>query len=85
MTSRIVLALALLVGSGIAPVFAAPYQQDVSISSGVNLRNPIYGDPGLRSANPHWTARQWARADRQGLGTENGNQPDRAEAGGGAR
>ena len=33
----------------------------------------------------HQTAHQWARVDRQAPGTENGNQPDRAEAGGGSR
>jgi len=75
----------MLTGIGIAPVFAAPYQQGAPVTSEPAGRNPIDGDPGSQTVNPHRTAKEWARADRQGPGTENGNQPDRAEAGGGAR
>ncbi len=83
MMSKTVLALTLLSCIATGPVFAQPIQQSTSVTAETGVRKPIYGDPGVRRFNPHWTARQWARADRQGPGTENGNQPDRAEAGGG--
>jgi len=70
---------------GVAPALAAPYQQSLSITAQPDARSPVYGDPGARTFNPHWTVRQWALADHQGPNTENGNQPDRAEAGAGAR
>ncbi len=85
MTSRVILALAMLMGSAIAPVVATPVQQGLSVVGEPGVRSPVLGDPGTRSVNPHWTAAQWARADRQGSGTMDGNQPDRAEAGAGAR
>ena len=79
------MALTMLIGSGIAPVFATPNPQGLTITGESASRNPILGDPGSRTVNPHWTAQQWAQADRQNPGTMNGNQPDRAEAGGGGR
>ena len=85
MTLRIILTMAMLIGVGAAPALAAPLQQSLEVTQEPGVRSPIDGDPGVRSFNPHWTARQWARADRQGPGTENGNQPDRAAAGGGGR
>ena len=85
MTSRIVLAAAMLMSVGAGSVFAAPNQQALSIPVAQDVRSPSAGDPAARAVNPHWTPQQWVRADRQGPGTANGNQPDRAEAGAGAR
>jgi hypothetical protein len=85
MTSRVILALAMLISLGAAPVFAAPDQQGQPMMVVQDVRSPAYGDLGARAATPHWTALQWARADHQAPGTVNGNQPDRAEAGSGAR
>ncbi len=49
-------------------------------------RNPITGDPGTKPVPPRKpNAKALARADKQAPGTENGNQPDRAAAGGGSR
>ena len=52
-------------------------------------RNPVEGDPGaakpaMRQRPSTARARAVTRADKQAPGTENGNQPDRAAAGGGA-
>ena len=56
------------------------------------VRNSTLGDPGVKPARrmrrtPETTARahQEAVQDQQPPGTENGNQPDRAAAGGGGR
>lgn len=48
-------------------------------------RNPNLGDPGSRPSTARPSAAAAARADKQPPGTENGNQPDRAASGGGAR
>lgn len=55
-------------------------------------RNPALGDPiarskrrARRSHNETVRAHNEAVQDKQGPGTENGNQPDRASAGGGGR
>ena len=59
--------------------------------SGSAIRNPELGDPGPKVTHvgrvkpTRARAAAIARTDRQGAGTENGNQPDRAEAGGGGR
>ncbi len=53
-------------------------------------RSPTMGDP-VHKAPRHRVSRASrraaaiARSDKQAPGTENGNQPDRASAGGGAR
>ena len=52
-------------------------------------RNPVTGDR-VHKAQPRPSsasrrAANIARSDKQAPGTENGNQPDRASAGGGAR
>jgi hypothetical protein len=50
------------------------------------VRNPVLGDPAARPA-PRRQARRPlpASADRPAPSSQNGNQPDRAAAGGGAR
>jgi hypothetical protein len=48
-------------------------------------RNPVLGDPGTTKSTARPSAAAAAKADKQPSGTENGNQPDRAAAGGGAR
>ena len=52
-------------------------------------RNPVTGDRvhkvQPRTGNASRRAANIARSDKQAPGTENGNQPDRAAAGGGAR
>ncbi len=52
-------------------------------------RNPVLGNP-VHKAQPRANraanrAANIAKSDKQPPGTENGNQPDRAAAGGGAR
>ncbi len=48
-------------------------------------RSPVSGDPVAQVAKPKASnASRAARADKQPPGTENGNQPDRAAAGGGS-
>ena len=52
-------------------------------------RSPITGDSVHKAQNRTRSASRraanLARSDKQAPGTENGNQPDRASAGGGAR
>ncbi len=48
-------------------------------------RNPVLGDPGTKNPSARPSAAAEAKADKQPRGTEDGNQPDRAAAGGGAR
>ena len=48
-------------------------------------RNPVLGDPGSTNPKTRPSAAAEAKADKQPPGTENGNQPDRAAAGGGSR
>ena len=48
-------------------------------------RNSVQGDPGVKPVpRRRPNAKALARSDKQAPGTENGNQPDRASAGGGA-
>ena len=59
------------------------------ISGDQTSRSPVMGDP-VHKAQPKLSsasrrAANIARSDKQAPGTENGNQPDRAAAGGGAR
>ena len=82
MLIRSVLALGLLcsVGAGVAVAqTTAPETID---------RSPVQGDPGAapvhgRHKQTHARAAAIAKSDRQHPGTTNGNQPDRASAGGG--
>ena len=85
MMSRTLLAAALFIAAGTAPVFATPNEQPFSITAQPIVRSPVNGDPAALNVNPHMTAQQLAEADRQGPNTMDGNQPDRAEAGAGAR
>ena len=48
-------------------------------------RNPVLGDQGTSNPRTRPSAAAESRADKQPPGTENGNQPDRAAAGGGSR
>ncbi len=48
-------------------------------------RNPVLGDPGTKNPSARPSAAAESKADKQPRGTEDGNQPDRAAAGGGAR
>ncbi len=96
MTFKAMLAIGLLscVGAGAAlgqtssgPTPAMPNTSTTTTPP----RNPMLGRPGSSSQpatnRPSASARAAAaaRADKQPPGTENGNQPDRAAAGGGAR
>lgn len=54
-------------------------------SGSATVRNPISGDPGTKPSRVRPSAAAVSKADKQPPGTENGNQPDRAAAGGGAR
>ncbi len=53
----------------------------------IGTRNPELGDPGPKPTHMHRVkqtsarAARIARSDKQGPGTENGNQPDRAMSG----
>ncbi len=72
-------ALAALLAAGAAQA------QTPAPPSSATARNPVMGDPGNKPAPRRPNARALARADKQPSGTENGNQPDRASAGGGSR
>jgi hypothetical protein len=77
-TKLTLIALMLTIGAGSAMAQTSP--------SPSPLRSPVSGDPVLHSAKrPTTTAARAAQADKQPPGTENGNQPDRAQAGGGSR
>ncbi len=58
-------------------------------SGGQTTRSPVSGDPvhkpQSRTSRAANRAASIAKSDKQPAGTENGNQPDRAAAGGGAR
>ncbi len=77
--------LALLAGIsvGLSPMVAA--------AQAPPARSAIEGDPVAKPQPPSRTQRatqraaKLSRADKQPAGTENGNQPDRASAGGGGR
>ena len=59
------------------------------ISGDQTTRSPVMGNPVPKSqtrvSRASRRAANIARSDKQAPGTENGNQPDRASAGGGAR
>ncbi len=48
-------------------------------------RDPVLGTRGRHAPKVRPSAEAEAKADKQPPGTENGNQPDRAAAGGGGR
>ena len=80
--------LALALGAGAASAQTAAPQTNGPQTT----RNPVMGDPGTRTTAPASRAARArvraaaiAKSDKQQPGTENGNQPDRAAAGGGAR
>ena len=81
---RTAFAAALLVGMVAGPVFA----QSAAGAGDTGDRSPTQGDPGA-SPQQHRVKQTRARAvaiakrDKQPAGTTNGNQPDRASAGGG--
>ena len=83
MSSKIVFsaALVLCLGTGAAIAQTAP-PSTTEVS-----RNPVLGDPGTTHAHrvkqTTRRAKAIAHSDKQPAGTENGNQPDRAAAGGG--
>ena len=58
-------------------------------TSGDQARSPVTGDSVQKgkdkTSRASRRAANIARSDKQAPGTENGNQPDRASAGGGAR
>lgn len=54
-------------------------------SGSSTTRSPVLGDPGAKRSTARPSAAAAAKADKQPRGTEDGNQPDRAAAGGGAR
>lgn len=68
----------LAIGLILSPAFA--------FAQSTPTRNPVQGDPVVKPVKPHrGRAATIARSDKQPPGTENGNQPDRALAGGGSR
>ena len=74
MLSKYVLAVGLILSPVLALAQPAP------------TRNSVQGDPVVKPVKPQRSrAATAARADKQAAGTENGNQPDRAQAGGGSR
>ena len=80
MRNLLAAALALGLASGAASAQTAAPAAGTQV-----VRDPILGTRGkhVRKARP--SAEALAKADRQPPGTENGNQPDRAAAGGGGR
>ena len=69
---------ALAVGLVLSPLLA--------LAQPASTRNSVQGDPVVKPIKPQRNrAAAAARADKQPSGTENGNQPDRAQAGGGSR
>ena len=69
---------ALAVGLLLSPMLA--------LAQPTPTRNAVQGGPVTKPVKPQRSrAAAAARADKQPSGTENGNQPDRAQAGGGSR
>ena len=89
MTMRSVAAVALALGLG----FSGLGLGSAAAQTAPTTRNPVLGDPGVTPPpavhrlrhRRHAAAVAASNADKQPAGTENGNQPDRASAGGGAR
>ena len=85
---RTLLATALF--CSVAGTTIAHAQSTTAPVTGSISRNPVLGDPGPRDvrtrAKPTASrAQDISRGDKQPAGTMNGNQPDRASAGGGGR
>lgn len=78
MSVKFLLAAALGLGLASGPAVAQTAAQTVT-------RDPVLGTKTRHVARAKPSAAAVARGDKQPLGTENGNQPDRAAAGGGAR
>ena len=78
MFAKFILATGLMLGlsSGLASAQTA---------GPATTRNPVLGDPGTKPSSARPSAAAVSRADKQPPGTQNGNQPDRAAAGGGGR
>ena len=70
--------LLLSAGSSAAMAQTAPARSPVNGDAVTQTAKPVRPRPATRAARD-------AQADKQPPGTENGNQPDRAQAGGGAR
>ena len=83
MSVKILLAatLALGLGSGLASAQTAGTQT----TGHRTTRDPILGTKVRHAPKARSSAESEADADKQPPGTENGNQPDRAAAGGGGR
>ncbi|MGI4976825.1 MAG: hypothetical protein ACRYG6_07765 [Janthinobacterium lividum] len=82
MSVRTLLAVALALGLGSGPAWA----QTTAPATGTHVvRDPVLGTRGKHARRVQPSAEAEAKADRQPPGTENGNQPDRAAAGGGGR
>ena len=78
--SRILLTAGLLIGLGGLVACQAPSPPAPAPTA--QTRSPVSGDPG---PNPVGRAANTTNSDRQPRGTTDGNQPDRAASGGGAR
>jgi hypothetical protein len=82
MSVKLLWATALVFGLSSGLAFA-------QISGDQTTRSPVTGDPVQKTkktmSRASRRAANIARSDKQAPGTENGNQPDRASAGGGAR
>ena len=79
---------ALCIGSANAQSTTAPPVNPPDTAT--PARNPVLGDPApapdvVRTPDTPARAAGDAKADKQAPGTQNGNQPDRAAAGGGGR
>jgi hypothetical protein len=88
MWTKYLLCAGLLLGLQTGAAFAqAPASGDATTPT-PTTRNPVLGDAGTptprhRVRNTHKRAAAIAKSDKQPPGVENGNQPDRAAAGGG--
>ena len=79
------MSMKVLLAAGLA-LALAPGLAAAQTSGPATTRNPVLGDPGTKTTKRvRPNAAAMARADKQPPGTENGNQPDRAAAGGGGR
>ena len=91
MRCKFLFALAFLVtfGAGMSLAQTATSGPSGAPTPSTGARNPVQGDPGVRTVRPprrrRPNARTLSREDKQAPGTENGNEPDRASAAGGAR
>ncbi len=78
--------LALGLGSGLASAQTADAQTATPKTAGHRAtHDPILGTKVRHAPKARTSAQAEAEADKQPPGTENGNQPDRAAAGGGGR